>query len=436
MIRPPARLATVLGMLALLALLPAGELRAQGDPLVCSPTRDKTAAPTRIRLGETVEVTLEVAGSCPRREEKADVALVIDRSLSMVDDGKLDAAKLAATRFIDAVDPQLVHIGLIAFDAVVEEMEYLTDDKDRLRQSVADITWGRGTNLVDSLEAGRRMVTSAGARSDAKPVVVFLTDGRHRIQQPPLADIYRVIAQMKADGVTAYAIGLGNDVEEALLRQIADDPDRYHFSPGPDELEQIFLGIAGRIEASVLFRSITIDDIVPGSMQYVVGSSRPAAAWDPGARRLTWTLTDLPEAGTRLRYELIPREVGTHPTNVEATASYRDGFDNPGRIVFPIPVVEILPGEPGEGCVCRITRLKAPGSAIDRALADPDRVMGWNQLLDPNKPGAPPWPESGYDAPPNPRRTCLDIRNRAIHYHPLFNGVIWRAGCLEGPSGP
>ena len=30
---------------------------------------------------------------------------------------------------------------------------------------------------------------------------------------------------------------------------------------------------------------------------------------------------------------------------------------------------EVLPGEPGSGCVCRITRLKAPQPAIDLALA-------------------------------------------------------------------
>ena len=432
LVRPMHVAALVLILLAGLG----GEARAQGEPLVCQTTRDKTAAPSPVQLGDPVTVRLDLAGSCPKREIKADVVLVIDRSLSMVDNGKLDAAMAAATTFVDTIDPQLVHVGLVAFDAVVEELSYLSDDQAALRRAIAGITWGRGTNLVDSLEAGRRMVTSAGARPDATPVLVFLTDGRHRVQQPPLSDIYRVIARMQADGVVAYAIGLGNDVEAPLLRQIAGDPARYYFSPGPAELEQIFLGIAGRIEASVLFETVTVEDVLPANMRYESGSAQPPAVWDARTRTLTWTLSQVPEAGVSLSFRVFPTEVGQHPTNVEARARYRDGFDTPGEITFPVPVIEVLPGEPGSGCVCRITRLKAPQPAIDLALANPDRIWGWNRLLDEGKPGSPPWPEPGYDAPPNPRRTCLDIWNRGIPYHPLFNSVVWRAGCTEGPARP
>ena len=194
--------------------------------------------------------------------------------------------------------------------------------------------------------------------------------------------------------------------------------------------------IAGRIEASVLFETVTVEDILPANMRYEVGSAQPPAVWDARGRSLTWTLSQVPEAGIGLSFRVFPTEPGQHPTNVEARARFRDGFDQPGEVVFPVPIVEVLPGEPGSGCVCRITRLKAPQPAIDLALANPDRIWGWNRLLDEGKPGSPPWPEPGYDAPPNPRRTCLDIWNRGIPYHPLFNSVVWRAGCTEGPAAP
>ena len=101
-----------------------------------------------------------------------------------------------------------------------------------------------------------------------------------------------------------------------------------------------------------------------------------------------------------------------------------------------MPIVEVVPGETGAGCVCRITHSKAPSAAIAYALANPEQIWGWNRLLDEGKPGAPPYPTPGHDAPPNPRRTCLDIWNRGIPYHPLFNSVVWRAGCTEGPAAP
>ena len=140
--------------------------RAQGQAPECTTTRDKRAEPSRIKLGERVTVTLEVGGNCPPREQKVDVVLVIDRSSSMGSGptSALQAAKDAATGFVDAINPQLVHVGVIAFDDVIEEMAYLSDDKAVLRRAIADIQGNQGTNLVDSLEAGRRMVTSAGAR--------------------------------------------------------------------------------------------------------------------------------------------------------------------------------------------------------------------------------------------------------------------------------
>ncbi len=434
-----------LALLAATLLLPAGfhlaatpdRARAQSEPPVCSVDRDKTASPSQIRLGEEVTVTLKIDGNCPPREQEVDAVLVIDRSSSMGrgPGSALEAAKTAATHFVQTIDPTLVHVGVIAFDDVIEEMQYLTDDVTLLEQAIADIQGDMGTNLVDSLEAGRRMVTSAGARADATPVIVFLTDGEHSVNNPDISEIDRIIAQVRADGIVTYAIGLGSGADAATLLRIAGDPDRYYDSPTPSELDDIFQQIAGRIEAAVLFAELEVVDILPANMRYVTGSAQPAAVWDPAARSLTWTLTQVPDTGARLQFRVEPTEAGTHPTNVAATARYRDGFDNPGETTFPIPIVDVIPGEVG-GCVCRITILKAPQAAINHALANPAQVMGWNQLLDPNKPGSPPWPQPGYDRPPNPRRTCLDISNRAIHYHPLFNSVIWRAGCLEGPSGP
>ena len=93
------------------------------------------------------------------------------------------------------------------------------------------------------------------------------------------------------------------------------------------------------------------------------------------------------------------------------------------------PTQMATPPPEGPGCVCDVTLRKVPPAVRDDALANPERVTGWNQLLDPNKPGSPPWPAPGHDDPPNPRRTCLDVQNRAIGYHPLFNTVVYRAGC-------
>ena len=159
-------------------------------------------------------------------------------------------------------------------------------------------------------------------------------------------------------------------------------------------------------------------------MIFQAGSARPVAPnVSPDGRTLSWTLTDVATTGAVLTYRLRPTEAGVHPTNVSAVATGVDGWDAPHQLAFPVPTVKVnAPADPGQ-CICKIVRDRVPQSVIEHAVANPARILGWQLLLDPGKP----------DQPPNPRRACLDLRNRGIPFHPLFNRVLWRAGCVVGP---
>jgi uncharacterized protein YegL len=397
---------------------PAAAVLAQDDPLECETTHDKTAAPDVVTLGEEVQVTLQVGGTCPSQERKVDVVLVIDRSSSMSRDNKFADAKSAATAFVDNINPALVQVGIVAFDDVVEDVIGLSSDIAALRQAIQSIQLNSGTNLVDSLDAGRQMLQTPAARADAAPVIIFMTDGKHSVNTPDISRISPVIAQVRLAGISVYSIGLGNDVDEALLRTIAGDPDHYFFSPDGQALQDIYVQIAGRIDAAVLFRSMTVVDQIPANMDLVNGTVNPTAAWDAAARTLTWTLQDVPETGRSLTYRLMPLEGGSHPTNVVATATYVDGLGSAGNLTFPVPMISVLiPG--GPGCICDAVRNRVPRAVINFAMANPEKIQGWKWLLDPNKP----------PSPANPRRECLDLRSSDLDYHWLFNAPIWRVGC-------
>jgi len=62
---------------------------------------------------------------------------------------------------------------------------------------------------------------------------------------------------------------------------------------------------------------------------------------------------------------------------------------------------------------------RVPRPVLDAALANPERVQGWNQLQNPN---APP-------SPFNQRRVWLTIRTLAVPFDLLFNPVLYRASC-------
>ncbi len=444
----PRRLSVVRAALALAgaalaasawAAAAGGGARAQA-PAGCQLAVDKTAAPDVVRLGERVTVTLSIGGTCPARETKADVVLVIDRSRSMLSANKFTSAQAAAKRFIDQMHPTLVQIGIVAFDDVSESVAFLSTDKAALKAAVDSIQPDTGTNVVDGLDEARKMLASAGRRPDARPVIIFLTDGRHSVNNPPLSELPRVIADVRAAGILVYTIGLGPDVDDANLQQIASDPAKYFRSPTGAELDAIYAELAGRVQAAVLLEEVFLVDELPADMTFVPGSGTPVEpTLSPNGRTLTWRLVavPLPPPALVLRYQVQPTQVGRRPTNVEARADVVDGFGQRQALVFPVPLVTVLapptpvptatptpPPPDVASCVCRVTRNKVPQAVIDAALADPAKVYGWREPLNPNVPPG---------LPANPPRLCLDLWNRGRPFHPLFNSVIWRAGCLIGP---
>ena len=316
----------------------------------CRIGTDKQAAPAVLPLGQAVTVTLTVTGACPEAIGLADVALVIDRSLSMRDpdtDGrqtKIQGAQAAARAFVDAVDPSLVRVGLILFDSRPLTAQPLTSDHRALIEAIDGIQLALGTNLVDALDAGRLMLENGG-RPGARRVIVFMTDGKHSGRNPPIERIDAVIPLVRAAGISTWAIGFGRpeELDEGVLRRIADDADHYFSSPSGQALEAIYRGIAGRISAVVLLRTARVTDLLPPDMAYVPDSARPPAVWDAATRSLTWNLDAVPLTGVTLQFRVIPQIAGQRPTNVSAGVTYRDGLDQDGESTFPLPSVLVLP---------------------------------------------------------------------------------------------
>lgn len=72
---------------------------------------------------------------------------------------------------------------------------------------------------------------------------------------------------------------------------------------------------------------------------------------------------------------------------------------------------------PGKACDFILTRV--PPAVINDALANPTRIRGWGELANPS---APP-------SPFNQPKSWLSLLNIAAPYHPLYNPVIFKAGC-------
>lgn len=99
--------------------------------------------------------------------------------------------------------------------------------------------------------------------------------------------------------------------------------------------------------------------------------------------------------------------------------TYTSSLEPPpaGPPTSALPRVE--PTATPAGPLCWQIAALVPRAAIDAALADPASVAGYGQLEDPGKP----------EGPYNRRRMRLTMRALEVPYHPLFNGLVYRAGC-------
>ena len=302
----------------------------------CRVRGDKRAAPASIRLGEPVTVTLDVGGECPDTAPRADIVLAIDRSGSMNENGGITATRAAALDFLDGLDLSEDRIAVVAFNNTPQLVLPLSADATAARGAIASLTAIGGTDLAGALDMCSTELFGERRREDAKPVIVFLTDGRP-VDGPD--ETLAAAERAKARGARIFMIGFG-DTDPMIMALSASTPEDAYFAADPATLAEIYAEIASRISADVLAKTLSIIDILPADMRFRGAVEGP----DPTVTgsTLRWELTDVPFGGVRLAFRVEPQTLGVHPTNVEASAEFIDGLEREGRLRFPVPEVEVL----------------------------------------------------------------------------------------------
>jgi len=325
------------------------QLDPDGDPErpiarsgACRVAGDKRAAPNSIKIGSAVTVTLEVGGECPDTAPRSDIVLAIDRSGSMNQANGITATREAALAFLDLVDFSEDRLSVVAFNNTAQLIVPLTDDTTAARAAIGGLTAIGGTDLAAAIDTSAAELFGPRGRTDAKPLIILLSDGRPDDDAGRSAAL-EAASRAKARGARIFMIGFG-DIDPMIMALSASSPEDAYFAADPSTLADIYSDIASRIAASVLLRSLEVVDELPDDMLYLGHTEGPAPA--RRGRTLTWTLTDVPFDGLILTYRLEPQALGLRPTNVEARGTFEDGMRRGGRLVFPVPKVEVLSLDP------------------------------------------------------------------------------------------
>ncbi|MFN2252147.1 MAG: VWA domain-containing protein, partial [Anaerolineae bacterium] len=306
----------------------------------CLASPDKWAAPGRLPLGDTVDVALTVSGRCPGSYDPVQLVVLLDNSRSMNFSDAIGRARDAVSVLLGALDPAAAEVALVTFEDGASLVSPLSRDIASVASlAVSQEAWG-DTRLAPGIELAHQELSPPFGDPLARRIVLLVSDGVFKDEPLTAAEAAR------DDGIEIYGLILPtsefNQAHLIMIEGITGDSSHVYMDPDPMELAALADDVVNFRPEPGLFEAIEVQDVVPGNMRYLDGSAEPPATWDALTRTLTWRLGTVPaDEPIGLTYRLEPLEVGTWPTNVEAVAPYRDVLGNDGRLVFPIPEVEV-----------------------------------------------------------------------------------------------
>jgi Ca-activated chloride channel family protein len=169
-----------------------------------------------------------------------NIALVVDRSGSMEGE-PLEYVKRACNLVVDMLTPQDV-LSIVTFETQVEVLmpaRHVTDPF-LIKQHIGRIAPGNTTNLFDGLYAGGAQVGSVPLEGYVTRVLL-LTDGEPTAGLKDFQSIVRLVADLKARGITTTALGFGPEYNEELMAGIARRAGgNYYYIVRPEDIPTVF----------------------------------------------------------------------------------------------------------------------------------------------------------------------------------------------------
>lgn len=190
-------------------------------------------------------------------EVPSDIVLAIDLSGSMNNDGgtppePITSVLRSAEAFTGKLG-ELDQLALVTYATDASIVSTLTSDHGSIGRMVSNLSIDpveeRGsTNTGDAINRAREELTSARHNADARKVLILLTDGLATGPGDTPEDYAREAAlALKAEDVELFTIGLGADLNEAFLTELATDAKHYFRAPTTATLGRIYEDITGAI---------------------------------------------------------------------------------------------------------------------------------------------------------------------------------------------
>jgi Ca-activated chloride channel homolog len=170
-----------------------------------------------------------------------NLGLVIDRSGSMEDRGKMEYAIKAAQILVDKMRPS-DRLSIVEYDDQINVLWPSTpvESPEMIKAKINSLTPRGSTNLTGGMLKGAEEVLKFIDRENINRVIL-LSDGLANQGVTNPQEIKRLVREYKTKGVTVTTMGLGLDYNEDLMQAIAENAGgNYYYIENPNQMNRIF----------------------------------------------------------------------------------------------------------------------------------------------------------------------------------------------------
>ena len=195
----------------------------------------------------TADVVQAVQSSWENLRRKVDVMLILDRSGSMNDNGKIGAAKQGLTEFVNLLG-DLDELGLTTFSDAIDlqsPVQPLGPNRQKIFRLIDAINASGNTRLYDAIDEKVKALASISTKHIK--VVVVLTDGMDDASNITKTQLINDIATSGAnagEGIKVFTIAYGSDADFTDLTQIANTTGGQEYSGSPQNIRQVYFEIS------------------------------------------------------------------------------------------------------------------------------------------------------------------------------------------------
>ena len=327
-----AGIAGSLALSATLAVTPASA----ADPVKAQVFLDQ---PTVLAGGNTVVYVVlrfeGLGGNDTGPRPPLNLALVLDRSGSMSDAGKIDYLKKAAKLAVDRLGEDDT-LSIVEYDDQITLLQAArrVGNTSEIKRLIDQLEPRGSTNLTGGMmrgvEEARRALDGSANQPGTITRVILMSDGLANTGVTDPGEIARMVRDAKHGGVRVSAIGLGREFDENLMQAIAENGGgRYYYVESPTQIARMF-----QQELSTLFETCASDMDIRFQGSAIVKKVEVVGYDDASGARDTHRALEDVYAGEKrsvlLRLEVAPPASG-HADLGQVVLSYKTAKTHDAR---------------------------------------------------------------------------------------------------------